>query len=683
MRRNLLALLIGLSLLILVAGIVVAEEKDEVVADETILDQTVSIANEYIRIVVNAEPENTGRFALETTGGDPDRASDDGLPLIYGRPKPWTSYTTVRVGTDDYVFGGSTTKRAGLNGLYGEVVAGPIIQGDGIDTIALIGPLEVLQRIEFAYSSTTGYRDSARIIYRVTNISEEPQQVGLRIMLDTQLGSNDGAPFRFGEQAILDDAEFWHEALPEFWQAFDALREPKVIAQGTLIGPDMTRPDRIVFSNWGSFADGLWDIDFRPGREFLRLGEFELDSAVGLYWQPRVLMPGESRTYVTGYGMGGLSISPGELSLGLTSPSTVALGSDGKARIPVVAYLENTGAGIGRDLVMTLRVPRGMSFVGGSQAAKTLGYLRPGRSTQASWELEADQSLAGKTVSLRVEVTGPDIKTIAVERPVRILEPPKLDVILQPQLRDDGSGYFVINAVITNAGQSNAYNVEAALELPAGWQIAPRERASRFLGEIEPGEKLNWQWQVKPEPGAAAEGLKVQIKSTNTQQRTVEVKNLQMTAARPRVTLQPKSQDNQVNSLALISINARDIFGFSGFRAVVNYEPRYLAFLGYSRGQMWVDADGRTLDFRVEVNPQAGQLIIEGKLPSEDGIYTGEGEVVELKFLPLAPGRYRIDFAEAPLIMSSVPEQEIQLEVHPLDVSDIFKGEVQELWERD
>ncbi len=670
MQRNLLAILICLSIVVLIGGVVFGLEKDEAGEEETTLDQTVSIANEHIRIVVNAESENTGRFALETTGGDPDRTTDDGLPLIYGRPKPWTSYTTIRVGQDDYVFGGQTTKRAGLGGLYGEVVAGPIIQGDGIDTVAHIGPLEVLQRIEFAISSTTGYRDSARIIYRVTNISEEPQQVGLRIMLDTLLGSNDGAPFRFGEEAILDDAQYWHEALPEFWQAFDALREPRVIAQGTLIGPDVTRPDRIVFSNWGSFADGLWEIDFRPGREFMRLGEFELDSAVGLYWEPRLLMPGESRTYVTGYGMGGLSISAGELSLGLTSPATVALGSDGKAKIPVVAYLENTGVGIGRDLVMTLRVPKGMSFVSGSQASKTIGYLRPNRSTQASWELEADQSLAGKTVSLRVEVSGPDIKTVAVERRIRILEPPKLNVTLKPYLREDESGYYVIDTSISNAGQSSAYNVEATLEIPAGWQAAPREQVSRLLGEIEPGEELSWQWQVRPEAVAKADGFKVNIKSTNTQPKTVEVKDLQVDEPRPRVTLQPRSQDNQVNTLVAVTVNAREILGFSGIRAVVNYDPKFLAFLGYSRGELWVDAEGQTMDFWVDVNSHAGQLIVEGKLPSDDGVFTGEGEVVEFKFLPLAPGRYRIDFGEAPVVYTSVPGQDIQLEVQSLDVTE-------------
>ena len=57
----------------------------------------------------------------------------------------------------------------------------------------------------------------------------------------------------------------------------------------------MTTPDRVYFTNWGALADGVWDFDFEPGRDFTRLGEFELDSATALFWDPRPLLPGEER----------------------------------------------------------------------------------------------------------------------------------------------------------------------------------------------------------------------------------------------------------------------------------------------------------------------------------------------------------------------------------------------------
>src|SRR5690554_984590 len=35
------------------------------------------LANDFIEIVVNVGEENTGRFAVNTTGGDPTRVDDD------------------------------------------------------------------------------------------------------------------------------------------------------------------------------------------------------------------------------------------------------------------------------------------------------------------------------------------------------------------------------------------------------------------------------------------------------------------------------------------------------------------------------------------------------------------------------------------------------------------------------
>src|SRR5690606_11955697 len=137
-------------------------------------------------------------------------------------------------------------------------------------------------------------------------------RVGLRIMLDTLLGENDGAPFRVGDEAITGDRVFEGDAIPQFFQAFDSLSDPRVMSQGTLRGDDATVPDAVYFTNWGSLADGPWEFDFQLGREFLRAGEFELDSAVALYWYPEPLAPGEERVYTTYYGLGGITIVAGD-----------------------------------------------------------------------------------------------------------------------------------------------------------------------------------------------------------------------------------------------------------------------------------------------------------------------------------------------------------------------------------
>ena len=49
------------------------------------------------------------------------------------------------------------------------------------------------------------------------------------------------------------EQSFSGDSLAPFWQAFDALNAPTVIAQGLLTDPrlNLTTPDRVLLSNWG------------------------------------------------------------------------------------------------------------------------------------------------------------------------------------------------------------------------------------------------------------------------------------------------------------------------------------------------------------------------------------------------------------------------------------------------
>lgn len=70
------------------------------------------LGNDYVVIVVNMDENAMGRFAIETTGGAPFQDNDDNKPLIYGRPKPWTSYTTIWLNNKNYIFGGETGRKS-------------------------------------------------------------------------------------------------------------------------------------------------------------------------------------------------------------------------------------------------------------------------------------------------------------------------------------------------------------------------------------------------------------------------------------------------------------------------------------------------------------------------------------------------------------------------------------------
>ena len=190
-------------------------------------------------------------------------------PLVYGMADPWTSYTTIQIDGRNYVFGGPTQTSAGRQGPFGELISGPeVIQGNAISTVYKLGPVKAEQILSFTRSSTTGLQDTARIAYTLTNEDSVSHSVAMRLMLDTMLGANDGAPFRVEQQAVTTDTLFTGGAIPEFWQAFDSLADPQVMSQGTLRGSGVTPPDRVYFSNWGALAESIWDFDFDPGRIF-------------------------------------------------------------------------------------------------------------------------------------------------------------------------------------------------------------------------------------------------------------------------------------------------------------------------------------------------------------------------------------------------------------------------------
>jgi hypothetical protein len=465
------------------------------------------LRNDYIAILVNQESENTGRFSIHTTGGDPTRDDDDYQLLLYQQSQrsPWTSYTTVKIDEVDYVFGGPTKDQAGYNGVYGEMVTEPtIIEQNGqkvIYTSWQLGPALITQTLSFVRSSTTGLFDTVRIAYNIKNTDERPHQIGLRIMLDTMLGANDGAPFRVGELAILTDMAFMGSELSNFWQAFDSLSNPRVIGQGTLQGLGITTPDQVFFSNWGSLANGVWDFDFVPGRDFTRLGEFELDSAVALLWKPVTFQPGEEKQYVTHYGMGGISIVRGSLSLGITSPASVD--SSRESSFPVVVYVQNTGEGEARNVEVSICVPAGLKVKGEACHTRPIGHLPVGRVAQVSWDVQLDGAVGG-ILAYTVQATAENLpEPVTATREIEILGPPKLSLSIDTPKDSIGGIYHPYNppsakvsATVANIGTNVAKDVILTVTPLPGINLSPVDRATRVVGELLPGEKKTVTWNL-------------------------------------------------------------------------------------------------------------------------------------------------------------------------------------------
>ncbi|MGP3777377.1 hypothetical protein ACTWKD_00915 [Halanaerobium saccharolyticum] len=601
--------------------------------------------NEYIVIVVNQNQNSQGRFAVETTGGAPARENDDNKSLIYGRPNPWTSYTSLWINDQKYVFGGLTERRAGDGARYGEVIQEPTVEDNKIVTKTRFDNIVVEQILSIVKSSTTGLADSAQIQYRVTNEGQQEDKVGLRIMLDTMLGENDGAPFRLGEDTISTDKLYYDKQLDDFWQAFDSVSNPQVTSQGSFIGPDVSTPDRVYFSDWGSLADGVWDFDFNPGQDFMRKGEYEIDSAMAMYWVPEILEPGQTKTYITKYGLGGITIVPGILSLGVTSPAEVTL-DDNNQTFPVVAYLENTSEINARNVSIQIDLPDGFNA---EQVSRDLGDMEPGDISQITWNVEAeDRNNLPESMTYRVIVDADNTDSNEVERKVEFLGPPQLDanITLMEEVESvDGRlepNPFRIQAEINNSGETSLYGVEAELILPPGLVTASSEISKKNVGILRNNEKININWAIEALRVDGTLPFALKVSGLNNYQKTI-VEEINLPALKPLILLRETRGQRDEDYFA-VDIVAANIAEAENIAFDLNYDSEKLLLTHISRGDFFV-GDNNLLPFNRPDRSERGKVIFDQEFPFNKA--NGVIATVHFKLKEDEPGNISINNFEA------------------------------------
>ena len=161
----------------------------------------------------------------------------NGPILIFGHPNSTTSRTTVRLDGEN------------KTNFVWSFVQAPTVQGLSVTGRWLVDNT-VLVGLTIALVESTpgsGKYDTSRITYEMENQDVAAHDIGLRLMIDTMLNFNDGAPLRVAEfEAIEVETDFVGGDVPSVWEAFDSLLDPTVVAKGTLISGLTTRPDRFI-----------------------------------------------------------------------------------------------------------------------------------------------------------------------------------------------------------------------------------------------------------------------------------------------------------------------------------------------------------------------------------------------------------------------------------------------------
>lgn len=356
------------------------------------------IRNEYIEAYIGSE----GHYTMGTVEGDPESDTDNNKLLLFGHPNSTTTETMIYID--------------GVGRYFDDYVRNVSFSADGKKCVAtaFISGVEIKQILTIITNPFTGFEDLVSVRYEYTNTGESPsnssdwnegpsygteapsadgsKQVGVRIMMDTMLGDNDGSPFRINGEEVTREREYIGNAVPQYWQSFDSLEEPNVTSTGFFFFSENEKPDKVQFADWPDIRGSNWNYCIDENDYITN------DSAVAAYFYPRTLPAGSTGSVVTYYGIsgfaGGNSDLDGDLGVRVTSPAKMNVSEDGGyANNPFVVsvYANNRGARTLENVKAVLSINNSQQLIlDESQASTvTVGDLYGGNGTSLQWRLRA------------------------------------------------------------------------------------------------------------------------------------------------------------------------------------------------------------------------------------------------------------------------------------------------------
>lgn len=239
----------------------------------------------------------------------------------------------------------------------------------------------VTQTIELIPGEQSRLLDTCSVRYKIENRDSIPHQVGLRMLLDTLVGTNDGAPFQIPglAQPVETMRRFGPNAVPSFLQAHEGsdLRQPGVVAEMGLKLHGLEPIESLLICRWPGNTETRWEWTPQamndPPNE-------KKDACVALYWAEQTMAPGSAaRELGFTYGLGTLAVANGRLGLaahGATRPG---------GEFTVIAVVQGAEA----DERLQIQLPAGLQLPGDEVSEKALTASRPGGESLASWRIQA------------------------------------------------------------------------------------------------------------------------------------------------------------------------------------------------------------------------------------------------------------------------------------------------------
>jgi hypothetical protein len=316
-------------------------------------------------------PPPTMRFGL-LLPQLPARLQQSNVKLLTFDPWGWTNNTCLKIDGAESLFGLSPPA-----GKWGPRKA-PLDGGRlGMRSVWVYpdSKVHVVQTVEVVRGEQTGKVDTCLVRYDIENKDSEEHTVGLRFLLDTFIGTNDGAPFLVpGEKALVETLKDYRQAshIPAFVQALEKLqfKSPGVVAHLKLrMGGGLEDPVRVTLGGWPNPNTGTpgaagpltkWNVPVMSMRQLVKGNQY-LDSAVTIYWAEKKMPAGSKRAVGFTYGLGNFSSDDGgKIGLVLAGPFRAG------AAMTVLALVKGPEEG----QTITLKLPKEMTLTKGEATQK-------------------------------------------------------------------------------------------------------------------------------------------------------------------------------------------------------------------------------------------------------------------------------------------------------------------------
>jgi hypothetical protein len=340
--------------------------------------------------LINVRFDNdTERFGLEMTK-ERDPENPDKFKRLTFDDHGKSNNTVINIDGFEYKFGTKTnTNRWG--GPRGSWKQKPIPNRKGwTSTMDFTSEkVQVVQHVEIV-PGQSGYLDTVLVYYTIHNKDEGKHKIGIRVLIDTFIGSNDGVPFTIpGKKGFVDTkASYNAKEIPDYIEVIENPNDPKnpgtVARMGLrhlkLPGIKLEEMDKLLICRFpGQHAGWDWKPveSMQPSNSGGDKGD-KPDSCVVMYWPYEVVNPGETRHVAFTYGLGSLDIGSGG-TLALSVPASVLPDTD----FVVTAYVWNAVKG---DKVK-LKIPAGLKLANGESDEKTIEEA--GARSQVFWHLRS------------------------------------------------------------------------------------------------------------------------------------------------------------------------------------------------------------------------------------------------------------------------------------------------------